>query len=210
MLIAVWGCGERTNYFLTNNLLNKNQIICFIDNATPPHKNATFDRIIHPTEIIDKIDFSQVAYILITVKDFAVCRDILKQIQELKLPEKKFLFVYNYHLDSVTHVYVKVHQQADEDINLISPKLFECEVKRPYQRGTMCNVQYRCYFDLIDSGLIIGKGYLSYENEYLEDYNRYRTFEFCINEIERSRIQGDLAEVQINEYEVQESNIIYV
>lgn len=178
--IIIWGTGLRTKSCLTKNYFSKNNILGFIDNNK---KTDTFEGlpVYNPSELKDLI--RKVDYVVILNQYY---NEILKQCWELNIDLSKIVIT-----DNIQGVFFS---ECFNRLKLLSEDYYN-DVIIEQLRLISVNLS-----DRIDKSIILGKGKYTKEIkpwDYMNDYFRFRTFEFCAREIKKNNIPGSLAELGV-------------
>ena len=191
MKIFLWGCGERSKYFIENKYFKLDEIVGFIDN-NKEIKEFFGKKVYEPKE--GALLLEEVNYILVTIRDYEVNKSIYEQMKNLNVPLEKVLFIYNYRR-SVENI--QIHNQNDEVAKEISERLYNNVLEIEKRVVLEKNDMMTCGFDTVDDKKIIGSGILKEDNMYLRDYMRFRTFELVADEINNKSLPGAAAEVGV-------------
>ena len=186
--ILIYGCGENSNRFIKNDFIDLDSVYGFIDNFREIDNfyGKPVYKIKEAIKILNKVD-----YILVTVQNFKVNKEIFNTLKSSNYPMEKILFVYN---TEVSFDINKIHEQNDLLIRDISMQVYDSEVSSKSQKICIAKNSY----DAIDKKCCVGNGKLIDDKVYLADYSRYRTFEFCMEEINKLYPkQGNFAELGV-------------
>lgn len=92
--ILVFGCGKVSQYVLENNILNKENIVAFVDNKVDTPPDFCPDKnVIKPSEIIDKN--IQYDYIIVLLSDCTLTIQIVKQLVAIGIEQDKVLTLFS-------------------------------------------------------------------------------------------------------------------
>ena len=178
--IIIWGTGERTKACLNKNYFSETNIICFIDSNK---KTDIFEGlpVYEPFELkklMPKID-----YIVILNQYY---NEILKECWKLNIDLNKVVIT-----DNIQGVFFS---ECFNRLKLLSKEYFESIVIEQL-RVVSVNLS-----DRVDEERLLGKGKYAKAIrtwDYMYDYFRFRTFEFCAREIIKNNIPGSLAELGV-------------
>lgn len=174
--ILIWGIGDRTRYYMLIGYFANCEIKGFIDTYKKSDKYSGYN-IYFPEDILD-IE-PEIDYIVIANEFYG---EIIEKCIELKINMDKVIITDNIPLEPYHTYYLRVKD--------ISEKLFEALEKAPF-------VLVRSNeYDLVDQDMKMTKGKYSY-SIYMQDYFRFRTFEFIAKEIEQNNVFGAVAELGV-------------
>lgn len=171
MKLIIWGAGKRTNDLLRDGFFSNHTIVNIVDSYK---SGVIFDYEIIKPEGIGKKYYD---YLVIMVEKF---EPILVQAIELGIPFSKILITD----------YVNVYPFADKWSILceLEPKF--TDDRFTYTRWQKIRMNEK---DYIDPNRLLGN--VPYDSsEYMEDYLRYRTFEYVAEELIENKVIGALAE----------------
>lgn len=171
MKLIIWGAGKRTNDLLRDGFFSNHTIVNIVDSYK---SGVIFEYEIMKPESIEKIQYD---YLVIMVEKF---EPILVQAIESGIPLSKILITD----------YVNVYPFADKWSVLcgLEPKFLDDRFT--YTRWQKIRMNEK---DYIDKNRLLGN--VPYESkEYMEDYLRYRTFEYVADELMENNVTGALAE----------------
>lgn len=175
MDIIIWGAGKRTTDLLNQNFFSMHNIIGIVD-SYKTGKLCGYE-IKNPKWIQLYKEFD---YVIIMAEKF---EEILVQILKLGISIEQILIT-----DFVnTYPFVKKWEMLCE----LEPRFTDdCFTYTRWQKIRMNEKDY------IDSKRLIGKD--SYGSwEYMEDYCRYRTFEYIAEELIEQNVDGEVAELGV-------------
>lgn len=174
--IFLWGIGERSQYFMQKKYFEKCEIAGFIDT----YKNQEYFlgyKVYSPEELMKEI--VRVDYIIITNQYFS---EILGLCEEIGIPWEKILIT--------AYISEPVFKKKMKKIREISEDLFLWMSDRKLKIIKINESDNR------DALRLLGQG--KYDQPiYMEDYFRYRTFEFVAKEIIENHVDGAIAELGV-------------
>lgn len=174
MNILIWGAGERAHRMLEKRYFDSHNILAFVDSNKELTRINEYNVYI-PIEA--KELFKQVDYVVIANRYYA---EIVVELSEMNVEWKKIV-ITDYVKDDGLYF-----RMFDRLKNLSEAYYIEC--KKNANIITRSNEK-----DYIDDAMLWGRGKYSMI-QYKIDYFRYRTFEFCANEIIHNNIPGAVAE----------------
>lgn len=171
--ILIWGTGERARNFMERNIFNECSIIGFIDTYQRAEcfKGYEVYKPEHLESLLPNID-----YVVIATEYFA---EILEFCRKRYILWDKFVIT--------DHIEDPVYEERWKPLEYIAPLLYQ-EQKRNAEKYVSINICDRSL-----ENCLVGKGKYS-RWIYIHDYFRYRTFEFCAQEIEQQNTGGAVAE----------------
>lgn len=174
--IIIWGTGGRTDYYLSRGYFQNSSIIAFADND-PDKTEYKGVKVIHANEIRDEL--SKADYLVICSKAYL---DILKQCMGLSIAWEKMVLT-----DNNGDMFCK---DAFERLRLVDERLYD---NLSFSKFILTK---RNEFDKVDNNIHMGVGKYN-QDEYLDEYFRFRTFEFMALEIKRRQVKGAVAELGV-------------
>nr|WP_297765400.1 TylF/MycF/NovP-related O-methyltransferase [uncultured Butyrivibrio sp.] len=174
--IILWGTGGRTEYYLNNGYFGNCEILFFADSDLSKTEYKGI-KILHPDEIAERLLSAD--YLVICSKAYI---EILKQCFNLRISWEKIVLTDN---NAET-----LCKEAFERLKDVDGKLYENLSFGKYV------ITKRNEYDKVDEAIRVGTGKFC-GSEYLDEYFRFRTFEFVAKEIRRKNIEGAVAELGV-------------
>lgn len=175
--LLIWGTGKRADSYMKERYFDGNCIVGFIDSVC--RIEFFYDYPVYESRVISEMS-KVVDFIIIATKYYA---EIYKFLSEKDIPREKIIFT-----DCVLE---QPFANDDEVVKNISEKLYNKMAIQSSKHMIGMNEK-----DKLDSRRIIGTTGFK-EEIYMEDYFRYRTFEFVANELIDNKIQGKVAELGV-------------
>lgn len=174
--IIIWGAGGRSAYYLENHYFDENKIVCFVD-SDPTKQDYMGCPVYTPSALCSML--KSVDYLVICSKDYL---EILKQCIRLKLDWDKIVLT-----DNRGEALCK---EGFERLKEVSHSL--------YKNLNICKYIHtkRNEYDLIDEVMRISRGRYA-DEEYIDEYFRFRTFELLAAELKRKNVRGAVAELGV-------------
>lgn len=174
--LVLWGCGERAKRYIEYKYFDKCEIVAIVDTY---HKGEMFESfIINGIESVKKL-LDQADYLIIASSYFS---EIYNTCIELNLPRYKVVFT--------DIIHEKLFESDLQIIKDLSMQLYEDMLLNQYK---LIKLNERDFFDC---NRLVGVGKYS-KNEYMNDYFRYRCFEYIADEIIESGLTGEVAELGV-------------
>ncbi|WAJ24096.1 TylF/MycF/NovP-related O-methyltransferase [Lacrimispora xylanolytica] len=174
--IILWGCGERAKRYIEYGYFKNCDIVAIVDTY---HKGEIFEGFgVHGVENVKELT-DQSDFLIIASSYFS---EIYNTCIEMDLPRNKVIFT------DVIHE--KLFEKDLEIVKELSLQLYEDMLLNQYK---LIKLNERDYFD---SNRLVGIGKYS-KIEYMNDYFRYRTFEYIADEILESGLIGEVAELGV-------------
>lgn len=174
--IFIWGTGERAQYFIQKEYFRRCEISGFIDTYKKQDYFAGY-KVYTPEEMMEIID--QADFIIISNQYFS---EILGLCEELGIAWEKVLIT--------VYINEPFFYKKMKKIKEVSEELFLWMLERKFKIIRMNES------DNSDTSRLLGQG--KYDQPvYMEDYFRYRTFEFAAKEIIKNHIDGAVAELGV-------------
>ena len=174
--IILWGTGERAERFIKKNYFSECTIISFVDTYKKENSFMGYN-IISPSKLKETIE--QIDYLVIVNQYFG---EILELCIELGVEWDKIIITDN--------VCEPLYHNRFIQLKKVSKELFNILVKSPIKLIKTNEFDYR------DENRVMGTG--KYCNTtYMEDYFRYKTFEFVAKELLAANVEGEVAELGV-------------
>lgn len=171
--IILWGCGERAKRYIEYEYFKECDIVAVIDTY---HKGEMFEgyQVYRPEDLTMLI--SQADFLVIASLYFS---DIYNAYFELGLPKEKVIFT-----DIIQE---RIFENDLELVKNLSPQLYKDILLNQYR---LIQMNEKDYFD---DDRVVGVGKYS-KIEYMNDYFRYRSFEYMAEELLENGLVGAVAE----------------
>ncbi|WP_051629650.1 TylF/MycF/NovP-related O-methyltransferase [Lacrimispora aerotolerans] len=171
--IILWGCGERAKRYIEYEYFKECDIVAVIDTY---HKGETFEgyQVYGPEDL--SLLLSQGDFLVISSLYFS---DIYNTYLELGFPKEKVIFT-----DIIQE---RIFENDLDQVKNLSPQLYKDILLNQYRLIQMNEK------DFFDNDKLVGVGRYS-KIEYMNDYFRYRSFEFMAEELLEDGMVGDVAE----------------
>lgn len=192
MKYFVWGLGLATRTLLRSGYLNKAQIAGFIDKNDSTYVYSGGIDTYTPEEAVSHI--TDTDYILVMATKLEVRKSIYRQAVLLGYPEARLLFIHN---DVMELRLGKIHEQDDSILQELVPRIYAEQKEHIANREKGKHVTYACEADVRDKDRLVGTGKLPDDKHYVLDYERFRTFELAVSEIQRRKVRGATAELGV-------------
>lgn len=174
MKLLIWGTGRRAKRYLDKEYFKSHTIVGFVDNDKT-RTNFNGKKVYSPKDI----QFLDYDYMVVAVKD---SEDIFYQSRDLGINMDKFVFpslkwkpLWNLNEEAMRKISLDWYLDSCEKLDQV----------------TIVNEK-----DIYDKQKYIGTELFD-NPEYLQDYFRYRTFEYMAKEINERKIEGDVAELGV-------------
>ncbi len=196
MRVYIWGTGWLASDYLKRDELTQEEVIGFIE--TKKSKSSFWGKCIYePHEIAQRNDYD---YILVCVYYYG--REILNICENAGIDITKLVLADNWEwIDSGNmrkplRTCCKKISESGIDVQSLFPKLYNQYIKERDIQAKRYIVISRNGYDLVENDALILQAEFS-GKEYQTDYFRYRTFELMANEIVKSNVAGNAAEVGV-------------
>lgn len=174
--IILWGIGERTKYYLNLKYFSECSIVGFVC-AEAGIGSFNDMPVLKKEDLIDnKLDYNY----LVIANEFY--EEILEECKKIGVDSSKIVMTDNIPLEPYKTYYHRLQNVSNE--------LFCLLEKTPYI------LVKRNEYDIIDEDICIGKGKYA-RSIYMQDYCRFRTFEYIGKEIMRKGLPGAVAELGV-------------
>lgn len=196
MKVIIWGTGKKASEYLKMQEIPREDILGFVESK---RTKDTFEgkTVYEPREIVllDGYD-----YILVCVKNAS--REILQLCIKIGINTQKLIFMDNWEwldgsrMNEKPPACCRKIVDNDFDIQKIFPQFYDRYLKEAEIQANRYMVISRNGYDLCEvDAPMLGEDFNTLQ--YQTDYFRYRTFELLANEIIKSGIEGDVAEVGV-------------
>jgi|GEM_PF-1392706 len=131
--------------------------------------------------------------IIVTLGNINACKDARNFFCEKKIDPAKIVFLYNdvYQERNIIEASVSNKELLEAMPAKIRSLINKERVKERLFRPSVCSLDY------FDSEDIIGQSFANEDEQYFQDYFRFRTFELLSKEIKRNSIKGSIAELGV-------------
>jgi len=174
--ILIWGTGDRTEFYMRAGYFNVCNIEGFIDTYGTETKYRNYD--VYKPESLAKL--YDVVDSVVIANEFYI--EIMQQCKNMGIGLEKIALTDNVRMEPYQKYYLRLKD--------ISERLFAELEKKP---SILVKANE---YDCIDRNMLLSKGKYG-RAIYMEDYFRFRTFEFAAEMLRQDGVPGDVAELGV-------------
>lgn len=174
--ILIWGCGDRAKFYMNVGYFNSVEVFGFIESN--PSGTEFMGRTVYSIDEVVSMQ-EDIDYIVVANEFF---ESIIETCKTKKISLDKLVLTDNILLDPYREYILPLQKLA--------PELYNDLLKR----GSI--LVKKNEYDSVDDRIMLGTKKYS-RAIYMEDYYRFRTFEFAARQIEAENVEGDVAELGV-------------
>ncbi len=196
MKVIIWGTGMMASEYLNMHEISCDDILGFVESKRTKDTFAG-KKVYEPYDIASTDNYD---YILVCVKKAS--REICQLCLKTGIDIRKLIFMDNWEwldgsrIDEKPPACCKKIVDNDFDIQGIFPQFYEKYLKEAEIQANRYMVISRNGYDLCEKDAMMLREEFN-TLQYQTDYFRYRTFELVANEIIKSGVEGNVAEVGV-------------